>query len=76
MIPVEDYTARQSRDWYRSSQHNLPIDIHLVAYVEVLQTMGRFKIETDTMGTKNDAVCSYVCLSKPGGSLMILIQHV
>ncbi|KLO17186.1 hypothetical protein SCHPADRAFT_175850 [Schizopora paradoxa] len=45
MISVDDFTARSCREWYRSSSCNLAIDVHLVAYVEMLRTMGHFKKE-------------------------------
>ena len=64
MIAVEDYVARQSRNWYRTSQLNLPMDIHLVAYVEVLQTMGRFKKDAGDLSTNNDAVAVRTLLFK------------
>jgi len=45
MISVDDFTARSCREWYRSSSYSLAIDVHLVAYVEILRTMGHFKKE-------------------------------
>lgn len=43
MLSVDDPFARNCRDWYRSSRYNLAIDVHLVAYVELLRKMGHFK---------------------------------
>src|SRR4051794_39233192 len=45
LLPVDDYVARNSRDWYRSSQFNLPMDVHLCAYVEMLLIMSKFRAE-------------------------------
>ena len=46
MLSIDDYVARNSREWYRSSPLNQAIDVHLVAYVECLRVMGRFRAET------------------------------
>ncbi|KAI5122291.1 hypothetical protein M0805_002370 [Coniferiporia weirii] len=47
MLDVEDYIARNCKDWYRSSPFNLSIDVHLVAYVEISRTMRHFRIEVE-----------------------------
>lgn len=52
MISVDDFTARSCREWYRSSRCNLAIDVHLVAYVEMLRTMGHFKREMARPGLR------------------------
>ena len=44
MLDVDDYVANTCRNWYMMP-HNLSIDVHLVAYVELLKLMRRFRIE-------------------------------
>lgn len=38
----EDYTVRNSSEWYLQSQYNSKYDVHLIAYVSLLRVMGRF----------------------------------
>jgi hypothetical protein len=54
LAAVDDYMARTSREWYRSSPLNLPIDVHLCAYVEMLIIMGTFYAQR--------RLCQVVCL--------------
>ena len=42
MLSENDYVARHAREWYRSSELNQAIDVHLVAYVEVLRLLRHF----------------------------------
>lgn len=37
------YLARTSRDWYRSSPLNIPFDVHLVAYVQLIILMAEWR---------------------------------
>ncbi|KAJ7632544.1 fungal-specific transcription factor domain-containing protein [Roridomyces roridus] len=43
MLNLEDYAARTSRDWYRSSNLNGPFDVHLCAYVSIILLMAEWK---------------------------------
>ncbi|TFY66660.1 hypothetical protein EVG20_g4425 [Dentipellis fragilis] len=45
MTPTDDIVSRTSRDWHISSRFNLPFDIHLVAYVDILLIMEQFQNE-------------------------------
>jgi len=38
----EDYIMRNSKDWYKMSQYNLPHDVHLCAYSALLRLVARF----------------------------------
>ncbi|CAE6525117.1 unnamed protein product [Rhizoctonia solani] len=38
----EDYIVRKSGDWYKRSNFNLPLDIHLTAYTRLLRIVARF----------------------------------
>ena len=48
MISAEDAAALGAREWYRSSRMSLAIDVHLVAYVELLHTMRSFRRDVAT----------------------------
>lgn len=45
MLGLDDYVARTSRDWYKSSALNLnsPFDVHLVAYIEIILVMAEWR---------------------------------
>ncbi|RXW24157.1 hypothetical protein EST38_g1742 [Candolleomyces aberdarensis] len=43
MLRLDDYLARSSANWYRSSQMNTAFDVHLVAYVQILLLMAQWK---------------------------------
>ncbi|KAJ3786797.1 fungal-specific transcription factor domain-containing protein [Lentinula aff. detonsa] len=43
MLRLDDYTARTSQNWYRSSSMNMPYDVHLVAYVQILLIMAKWR---------------------------------
>ncbi|KAG7092320.1 hypothetical protein E1B28_008681 [Marasmius oreades] len=42
MLRLDDYLARTSQEWYRSS-FNIPYDVHLVAYVQMIYIMSRWR---------------------------------
>lgn len=41
----EDFIIRNSTDWYKRSAFNLPYDVHLCAYTELLRLVTRFHEE-------------------------------
>ncbi|KAF8894525.1 fungal-specific transcription factor domain-containing protein [Infundibulicybe gibba] len=43
MLHLDDYLARQSRTWYRSSRFNTPYDVHLCAYVHIILIMAEWR---------------------------------
>ncbi|KAJ3505560.1 hypothetical protein NLJ89_g7355 [Agrocybe chaxingu] len=43
MLRLDDYLARNSRDWYRSSPLNTPFDVHLCAYVQMILHMAKWR---------------------------------
>ncbi|KJA20235.1 hypothetical protein HYPSUDRAFT_68639 [Hypholoma sublateritium FD-334 SS-4] len=43
MLSLDDYLARNSREWYRSSPLNTPYDIHLCAYVQILMQLAHWR---------------------------------
>lgn len=43
MLRLDDYMARTSQNWYRSSSMNTPYDVHLVAYVQILIIMAKWR---------------------------------
>ncbi|KAF9480102.1 hypothetical protein BDN70DRAFT_905913 [Pholiota conissans] len=43
MLSLDDYLARNSREWYRSSPLNTPFDVHLCAYVQILMHMAKWR---------------------------------
>lgn len=49
MIAMDDYVARNCREWYHISKYNHAFDVHLVSYVEILRRMRRFRIDTDRL---------------------------
>ncbi|QRV95926.1 Fungal specific transcription factor domain [Ceratobasidium sp. AG-Ba] len=38
----EDYIIRKSQDWYKRSEYNLTMDVHLTAYTRLLRIVARF----------------------------------
>ncbi|KAJ3979226.1 hypothetical protein F5890DRAFT_1003826, partial [Lentinula detonsa] len=55
MLRLDDYTARTSQNWYRSSSMNMPYDVHLVAYVQILLIMAKWRsIVQQENNTRND----------------------
>ena len=43
MLALDDYVARTSRDWYKSSSLNSPFDVHLCAYVSLILLMAEWR---------------------------------
>ncbi|KAK7014927.1 rab-GAP TBC domain-containing protein [Favolaschia claudopus] len=43
MLKLDDFIARTSRDWYRSSALNGPFDVHLCAYVHIILLMAEWR---------------------------------
>lgn len=43
MLRLDDFLARSSTHWYRSSSMNTPLDVHLVAYVQILLIMAKWR---------------------------------
>ncbi|KAJ3573975.1 hypothetical protein NP233_g2078 [Leucocoprinus birnbaumii] len=43
MVRLEDFMARTSQEWYRSSPMNTAFDVHLVAYVQLLIIMAKWR---------------------------------
>ncbi|KAL0946983.1 hypothetical protein HGRIS_013130 [Hohenbuehelia grisea] len=43
MLRLDDYLARHSQDWYRSSSMNIAYDIHLCGYVDLIILMAKWK---------------------------------
>ncbi|KAF8902075.1 hypothetical protein CPB84DRAFT_1746799 [Gymnopilus junonius] len=43
MIPLDDYLARNSRDWYKSSALNTPADMYLCAFVQLLLHVAKWR---------------------------------
>ncbi|KII88984.1 hypothetical protein PLICRDRAFT_53481 [Plicaturopsis crispa FD-325 SS-3] len=42
-LQLDDYMARHSRYWYKSSRHNIDFDIYLCAHVEFLMVTADFR---------------------------------
>lgn len=43
MLCLDDYLARHSRGWYKSSPMNLPYDVHLTAYVHIIIIVAKWR---------------------------------
>ena len=43
MLRLDDYMARNSRHWYKSSFMNIPFDIHLCAYVQIIILVAEWR---------------------------------
>ncbi|TFK76511.1 hypothetical protein BDN72DRAFT_831085 [Pluteus cervinus] len=43
MLRLDDYLARNSRTWYKSSGLNLPFDVHLCGYVQIILLMADWR---------------------------------
>ncbi|KAF9457171.1 fungal-specific transcription factor domain-containing protein [Collybia nuda] len=43
MLRLDDYLARNSRQWYKSSPLNIPFDIHLCAYVHIIILVAEWR---------------------------------
>ena len=47
MLKLDDPLAKHSKDWYCSSPRNIPFDVHLCAYVQVLVIMAQWRKDTE-----------------------------
>lgn len=56
MLSLDNYVTRNSRDWYKSSPANLPFDVHLCAYVQILSLMAEWH-STIAEGNHRREVC-------------------
>lgn len=45
MLRLDDYTAKHSEDWYKTSPINIDFDIHLCGYVELIILMAEWRNE-------------------------------
>lgn len=43
MLRLDDWLARHSRMWYKASPMNLPFDVHLCAYVQIILLMAQWR---------------------------------
>lgn len=43
MLRLDDYLARTSQGWYKSSEMNTPFDVHLCAYVQLIILMAKWR---------------------------------
>ncbi|KAF9005589.1 fungal-specific transcription factor domain-containing protein [Cyathus striatus] len=43
MLRLDDYMARTTRHWYKSSTMNTPFDVHLCAYVQIIVVMAEWR---------------------------------
>ncbi|KAK0503182.1 fungal-specific transcription factor domain-containing protein [Armillaria luteobubalina] len=43
MISLDDHMAVHSDGWYKASRKNLPFDVHLCAYVQIIVIMARWR---------------------------------
>ncbi|KAH7923853.1 hypothetical protein BV22DRAFT_552895 [Leucogyrophana mollusca] len=55
MISRDDYVARNSRDWYRSSPLNLTIDAHLCWYVHMITTMLDYRADLHVLRKEGES---------------------
>lgn len=53
MLSHDNYLARSSASWYASSPKNLPIDVHLCGYVQILQIMGEWHRKTANQSSES-----------------------
>ncbi|PPQ75279.1 hypothetical protein CVT26_015270 [Gymnopilus dilepis] len=44
MIRLDDYLARNSQNWYKSSVLNMPSDVYLCAYVQLLIHVAKWRV--------------------------------
>ena len=55
MLRLDDYTAQNSSDWYRSC-HTTPYDIHLCGYVQIIIIMAQWRKESKQVCTVSDFI--------------------
>ena len=60
MLRLDDYLARHSRQWYKSSTMNLPYDVHLCAYVHIIIIVAKWRA---TMASEVQPPVSYPLVS-------------
>ncbi|KAJ7452500.1 fungal-specific transcription factor domain-containing protein [Mycena galericulata] len=60
MLGLDDYVARTSQDWYRSSSLNGPFDVHLCAYVNIIQLMAKWRRTAEEGKEKIDILASAI----------------
>ncbi|KAF4614734.1 hypothetical protein D9613_003000 [Agrocybe pediades] len=62
MLRLDDYLARNSRDWYKSSPLNTAFDVHLCAYVQMILHMAKWReyIKPDEPRAEDDDVDTIV----------------
>ncbi|KAF8078012.1 fungal-specific transcription factor domain-containing protein [Lyophyllum atratum] len=60
MLRLDDYLARHSRQWYKSSSMNLPFDVHLCAYVHIIIIVAKWRstMASERKPTDFDVVAS------------------
>ncbi|KAJ7740684.1 fungal-specific transcription factor domain-containing protein [Mycena maculata] len=60
MLGLDDYVARSSQDWYKSSKLNGPFDVHLCAYVNIILLMAEWRRTAEKGKKKLDIIASAV----------------
>jgi hypothetical protein len=43
MLRLDDYVARNSRHWYKTSSMNIPFDVHLCGYVQIIILVAEWR---------------------------------
>ncbi|THU99310.1 hypothetical protein K435DRAFT_751881 [Dendrothele bispora CBS 962.96] len=43
MLRLDDWMARTTQEWYKESPMNLPFDVHLCAYVQIILIMAQWR---------------------------------
>lgn len=65
MLRLDDYVARTSQDWYRSSSMNTAYDVHLCAYVQIILIMSKWRSVVQDEGfsqnTHKVSVSNFLC---------------
>lgn len=51
MLNMDDFIARNSRSWYKSSSLVTPYDVHLCGYVQMLMIMARWRTKVRADGS-------------------------
>lgn len=52
MISLKDHNARHSREWYKGSLVNLPFDIHLCSYTDILLLFAEYRTTACAKGNE------------------------
>ena len=75
MIRLDDYLARNSQNWYKSSVLNMPSDVYLCAYVQLLIHVAKWRVgispsspghEDEVRATYADGFGDLMIPSSPG----------